>query len=184
MENRIIGKEEKVIVGGIPVGETITGLASEEIGPKLWVGILTSERIVRVSFRPSYDNTRIIDQDTDRITNLNWRLGNVIDTATLVEKSIKKFVFYRNRMFYEKSNGEFKSSVIDLGYTRFERRLKPGELRTAGENDITSIIDPTETSEGFNNKTLHGFRTWNEFTYQNQRFKLIWSEQTGLFFIK
>ena len=183
LENRIIGKEEKVIVGGIPVGETITGLASEEIGPKLWVGILTSERIVRVSFRPSYDNTRIIDQDTDRITNLNWRLGDIIDTATLVEKSIKKFVFYRNRMFYEKSNGEFKSSVIDLGYTRFERRLKPGELRTASDDAVTSIIDPTETSEGFNNKTLHGFRTWNEFTYQNQRFKLIWSEQTGYFLL-
>ena len=164
LENRIIGKEETVNISGISTSDTITGLASEKIGPKLWVGILTSKKIVRASFEPKYDNT--------------WKIGDVLGTPIVIDVSnAKTLIFDKNRLYYQRDNGSVVSVIIDFPY----HQKNPSFTSSSEPNRV--IINPSEISKGFNNKILYGFRTWNEFTYQNQKFKLIWSEQTGYFLL-
>ena len=185
LENRVIGREERISVSGLS-DETITGLAVEEIGSKIWLGILTSKRLLRTAHTILYEDERglggPISAETTlagerNVRNLQWRLEYLPDSnRDIVEENIKNVVFDGNRLWYQRSNGSVVSVIIDFAHHRTNPEDTPSNVNRV-------ILDPTADVTDFTNRRVFGFKVWNEFSFAGQNFKLIWSEQTGYFLL-
>ena len=138
----------------------VTGLfALSEGTNKLWLGVSYANNIKVHSFNPF---TR---SQVDR-----WEASPAV-------AGIQRFILHKDRVFYTIDGSTVQSQVFNSTAT---------EKATA--NEITSIPDPSATSQDFSNTPLHDFRDWVDFSYtpapdSSEAFKMVWSVQTGFYII-
>ena len=67
---------------------------------------------------------------------------------------VQRFTLLKDRVFYTTDGSTVQSQVFN-----------PTAGVKATANEVTSIPDPTATSQDFSNTRLHDFRDWASFSY-------------------
>ena len=86
------------------------------------------------------------------------------------EAGIQRFTIRGNKVFYIDSSGALQNVVYD-----------PDGLPPT--SDPTSIFNAEDHAISFEGRTLWDFYQFTEFNYSSERFKLLWSLQTGFFIL-
>ena len=98
--------------------------------------------------------------------------SSVISKWNFAVSGVERFILHKDRVFY----------TID-GSTILSQVFNAGAMDKAGVGEITSIRNPADSSVDFSGTTLYDFQDWVDFEYNSERFKLVWSVQTGYFLL-
>ena len=163
-QKRVLGKEQEIIVREIGA-RTIEGLAVDKKDNGFWLGILTDSGITIKSYELQIRSTEVIGGFE---IGFRWHVAFQKEGSDINKANIEKMIFENGKVYY-RIGGVVRSQPYD----------NPNDIPEPNK----TIINPATNAQDFERKTLHDFRLWNEFVYKNERFKLIWSEQTGYFLI-